>query len=185
MFDEVESVILSALFVSKSPLDIEDLYKEINNIYIKNKKMKKISKDGVMRIIENINDKLSQYNLPFEVKRFPSEKYDLVIKERYFKYVENLAPHKEFSRATLQTLALIAYKSPIKQKDVVKIRGQRAPQHIKELIEKGFVKAEKVKNYKVLRITKKFLDYFGLRNEEELRKFFAEREIKEEEFGRV
>ncbi len=181
--DELESIILSALFVSQEALSINEIYRVLNKKYILDKKMKKISKEGIVKTIDEINKKIKEYNLPFEIKKLPNEKYDLTIQSKYFRYVEDLAPYKEFSRATLQTLALIAYKSPIKQKDVIEIRGYRAHEQIKELIERGFVKAEKTGNVKILKITKKFLDYFGLKNEKELKEFFESKAIKEEDFG--
>ncbi len=178
MFDEIESIIISALFVSQNPLKVHELYNVLNN---KNSS-KKLTKDHIESLLLSIDKKFKENNLPFSIRKLPNESYDLTIREAYLKYVEHLAPYKDFSRATLQTLALIAYRSPIKQKEVVRIRGHRAYEQIKELINRGFVSVEKVGNYNVLRITKKFLRYFGLKNENELREFFAKRDIKEEDF---
>jgi chromosome segregation and condensation protein ScpB len=69
-------------------------------------------------------------------------------------------------------LGLIAVKHPVKQSIVVKIIGNKAYDYIKLLAEKGFVKAKKAGNTKLLEITPKFESYFG-KNIEEIKKMGA------------
>lgn len=182
-FDELESVILAALFTSQDPLTINEIYRVINDKYVLKKGMKKISKKGIEGILEKINTKLNNLGLPWLIEKKPNNSYDLIIKDEIFMYVEKLAPVRDFSRATLQTLALIAYRSPIEQKEVVRIRGQRAYKQIKELLERDFIKSERYKHTNILRISKKFLDYFGLKSEDELKEFFGKHYIENEDFN--
>ncbi len=183
MFDELESIILAALFTSQDPLSVNELYRVINDEYILKKGMKKISKKGVELILNRINEKLNAYGLPWIIEKKPNGSYDLIVRDEIFKYVEKLAPVRDFSRATLQTLALIAYRSPIEQKEVVRIRGQRAYEQIKELLERGFITSEKHKHTNILRVSKKFLNYFGLKSEDELKEFFGKHYIENEDFN--
>jgi chromosome segregation and condensation protein ScpB len=57
----------------------------------------------------------------------------------------------------------------VAQAEVVKLRGQRAYAHIKELIARGFVQAEDRGTTKVLHVTEELLRYFGAKTLGELR----------------
>jgi len=73
------------------------------------------------------------------------------------------AAEPELETAVLETLAYIAYRRGSRQCDVVRVRSNKAYTHIKELIEKGFLTAEKSGLSKFLRPTKKFYEYFKLK----------------------
>ena len=55
--------------------------------------------------------------------------------------VKNAAP-SELTKAVQATLGVIAYLNPAFQSDVVKVRGNKSYDHIKELKEKEFVKTK-------------------------------------------
>ena len=67
----------------------------------------------------------------------------------------------ELSRGELKTLAVIAYYAPVKQSDVVRIRGNRAYEHIRKLEEYGMIRCEKKGNTKIIYLAQGFYDYFG------------------------
>lgn len=68
----------------------------------------------------------------------------------------------EFSKAEQETLAIIAYKQPIKQSIVVKIRGNKAYDHIKKFVELNLVKRKKMGHTWELELTEEFYNYFKL-----------------------
>ena len=96
-------------------------------------------------------------------------KYCFRIKRELLGRVKYLAPHQDMSRGMLRTLSVIAYNSPVLQKEVVDIRGNGAYDHIDQLIERNFIKSEKEGRTKLLSVTQYFLDYFELDDLEELR----------------
>ena len=61
----------------------------------------------------------------------------------------------------MKTLAFIAYKQPLMQSNLVKVRSNKAYDHLKILEEKGFVSKEPKGRSYMLRTTKKFVEYFG------------------------
>ncbi|OPY51868.1 MAG: segregation and condensation protein B [Methanosaeta sp. PtaU1.Bin112] len=75
--------------------------------------------------------------------------------------VISFAP-KEIEAPLIRTLAIIAYKQPIKQSALVEIRGNKSYDHVKELERRGLVKAEKFSRTKLLSTTSGFADYFGI-----------------------
>jgi len=75
--------------------------------------------------------------------------------------VISFAP-KEIEAPLIRTLAIIAYKQPIKQSSLVEIRGNKSYDHVKELEKRGLIKAEKFSRTKLLSTTSGFADYFGI-----------------------
>ncbi len=98
--------------------------------------------------------------------------FELRVKAEHSDVVSKLAPDQDFSRAILQTLSAIAYKNPVKQSKIVRLRGNRAYDHLKELISRGFIRKEPHGHTQMISVTSKFLEYFGLRTPEELKEYF-------------
>jgi segregation and condensation protein B len=90
-------------------------------------------------------------------------------------YLERLNPEKppKYSRAVLETLAIIAYRQPVTRGDIEEIRGVTvSPQTIKSLEERGWIEVighrEAPGRPALFATTKSFLDDLGLRSLEEL-----------------
>ena len=89
----------------------------------------------------------------------------------YLPYLERLNPERppKYSRAVLETLAIIAYRQPVTRGDIEDIRGVTvASQIIKVLEERGWVDVVGHRDTPgrpaLLATTKKFLDDLGLRS---------------------
>ncbi|WP_316246147.1 SMC-Scp complex subunit ScpB [Cellvibrio japonicus] len=99
-----------------------------------------------------------------------------------FQVRENLAPWvnrlweekpQKYSRALLETLALIAYRQPITRGDIEEIRGVAVSSHImKTLLERDWVKVVGHRDVpgrpSLYATTRQFLDYFNLKSLDEL-----------------
>lgn len=105
--------------------------------------------------------------------------------------VRDLIP-PELPVALTKTLAIIAAKKPVKQSVVVRIRGNKAYDHVKKLENLGFVTSQRFGSTKILDLTEKFFKYFQLKEIERSEKFKldpeteaavakAEKEAEEEE----
>ncbi len=68
----------------------------------------------------------------------------------------------EFTKAEQETLAIIAFKQPIKQSVIVKIRGNKAYDHIKKFVELELIKKKKQGHTHELSLSQEFYDYFGV-----------------------
>ena len=78
-----------------------------------------------------------------------------------------------FSRALLETLALIAYRQPITRAEIEAVRGVTVnPNIIKTVIERSWVRVVGQRDVpghpELLGTTREFLDYFGLKTLDEL-----------------
>ncbi|MBT4175121.1 SMC-Scp complex subunit ScpB [archaeon] len=89
-------------------------------------------------------------------------KFKLNIRKNYNYLTTDLAAGTELDAPTQATLAIIAYKQPILQSDIIKMRGNTAYDHIKALKEKGFLGSEKKGRTRLLKLTPTFYDYFDV-----------------------
>ena len=90
-------------------------------------------------------------------------------------YLDRLNPEKppRYSRAVLETLAIIAYRQPVTRGDIEDVRGVAvASQIVKQLEDRGWVEAigyrESPGRPALLATTKQFLDDLGLASLEQL-----------------
>jgi segregation and condensation protein B len=79
----------------------------------------------------------------------------------------------KYSRALLETLALVAYRQPITRGEIEQIRGVTVnPNIIKTLLERGWIRVIGHRDVpgrpELLGTTREFLDYFGLQNLDDL-----------------
>ena len=93
----------------------------------------------------------------------------LRVKAPYVDRVAHLAPQQDIPQPVLRTLAVIAYNHPATQADVVRTRGNKAYEHIHELVERGLVRGEEHGRTLMLHLTYEFLRHFGLSTIDEFR----------------
>ena len=106
----------------------------------------------------------------YELKRVASG-YRLQVRQRYSPWVSRLLEEKppRYSRALLETLALIAYRQPATRGDIEAVRGVAvSPNILRTIIERGWIRAvgqrETPGRPTLYGTTRAFLDYFGLQN---------------------
>jgi len=90
----------------------------------------------------------------------------------------------KYSRALLETLALVAYRQPITRGEIEQIRGVAVnPNIIKTLLERGWVRVVGHRDVpgkpELLGTTKDFLDYFGLKKLDDLPTLVQLKEMEE------
>lgn len=101
------------------------------------------------------------------------EKYKLNVESEYSYLVRRLVSEAELPPAQMETLALIAYKAPVLQSDIVDARSARAYDHIKDIMDRGFVERERDGRTYRLHVTDKFYDYFEVEDQDELGTVFS------------
>lgn len=97
------------------------------------------------------------------------------VRQNYSREISRLWPERpqKYSRALLETLALIAYRQPITRAEIELVRGVAVnPNIVKTLMEREWVRVVGHRDVpgrpELLGTTKSFLDYFGLRSIDEL-----------------
>jgi segregation and condensation protein B len=90
------------------------------------------------------------------------EGWHMRVKPDLLPKVAHLTPYSDLKDGHKRTLALIVYREPARQSDIVHIQGNKVYNYIKFLRRKGLVKAEKEGRTVKLTVTKEFERYFGL-----------------------
>lgn len=99
--------------------------------------------------------------------------WKLTVGEKYMDTVLNIMPHTELSRAIMSSLAVIAWKAPVLQSDVVDIRGNKCYSHIKELVEMGYITKKPHGRSYMIKLAQRFYEYFDLNGKQEVKEKFA------------
>jgi len=90
------------------------------------------------------------------------DRYQMQIRPEYTEEVSKFAKGGAIAERYLRTLTVIALKQPILKSTVIKLRGTGAYEHIKYLIDNGFIDAVKKGRTHELTTTDKYADMFGL-----------------------
>jgi segregation and condensation protein B len=101
-----------------------------------------------------------------------NNKWKMTVRARYASDIQHIASETEFSGPILKTLAIIAFKSPVLQADIIAMRGQGAYDHVKALVKEKFITKEEEGRSYILKITDKFYNYFDVQGDEEIREVF-------------
>lgn len=165
--DDPKRLMEAALFISAGPLSIQQLAKVCNLGTL----------GSVRSTVEDLQEEYEESGSAIVIEKVSSG-YRMMVDEELEEKIKHLAPDKEISSSALKTLAIIAYEEPVRQSEVVKVRGNKAYRYIKELEEREFVNSEKDGRTKLLSTTKKFKEYFQL---EDIEKALEERKTSEKE----
>lgn len=113
--------------------------------------------------------------------------YRLQVRERFAPWVGRLWEERpqRYSRAMLETLALIAYRQPITRGEIEDVRGVAVNSHIvKTLLEREWIRVVGHRDVPgrpaMFATTKAFLDHFNLKNLDQLPPLAALRELEPE-----
>ena len=119
----------------------------------------------------------------FELKEVASG-YRLQIREKYSPWVGRLWEERpqRYSRAMLETMALIAYRQPITRGEIEDVRGVAVNSHIvKTLLEREWIRVVGYRDVPgkpaMFATTKGFLDHFNLKSLDELPPLVELREL--------
>jgi segregation and condensation protein B len=153
-----------ALYASGRPMSLEELAKA----------GRITSKRRLAEIMVELSRKINTTFSAIELKQIEGPMYSLQLKPEYNTIAKRFATKPLLSTAALRTLSYVVYLQPVTTVELVQRRGSQAYSHLKDLLEIGFVQAEKQGRSRVFRTTANFADYFGLsHNPEEQRKQVA------------
>ena len=153
-------LIEAALYVTGKPLDVGVLGSILN--------MR--SEEKIRKLATILKEKYAQHPGALEVLELSDGRYVMQLKPGFSKSVKRLATRQLLTPGPLKTLSYIALRQPVPQSHVVKVRGNLAYGHVKQLRDIGLISEEKLGRSKVLRTTASFCDYFNLSQDSRLMK---------------
>ncbi|MFA5803727.1 MAG: SMC-Scp complex subunit ScpB [Melioribacteraceae bacterium] len=173
------SVIEALIFASDDPLTPVEIINAIKEI---DGSDTEITEDDIEKTVDELNIQYDQNGIAFTILKI-AHGYIHATKPDHSKYVGYLSTEKtkrRLSPASLETLAMIAYKQPLTKPELESIRGVNSDYTLNTLLEKNLVtisgRAETVGRPLLYVTTDEFLKYFGLKQISDLPK---PREIEE------
>jgi segregation and condensation protein B len=163
------------IFASDKPLTSLDITELVNNAF--GFMEDKISLDQVEAAIEGITEKYNSEFYPFEMRQSGGG-WQFLTKKDYHKTIAQLNGDKflkRLSSASLETLAIIAYKQPVTKGEIESIRGVSSDYAVQKLLEKELIiisgRNEKMPGHPLVYSTSRnFMDYFGINSADDLPK---------------
>lgn len=163
------------IFASDKPLTTLEITELVNNAlsFMEDK----ISLDQVEAAIEGITEKYASEFYPFEMKQSGGG-WQFLTKKDFHKTIAQLNGDKflkRLSAASLETLAIVAYKQPVTKGEIEAIRGVSSDYAVQKLLEKELIiitgRNEKLPGHPLVYATSKnFMDYFGINSADDLPK---------------
>lgn len=133
-------------------------------------------KDDFKEMISEINKELESSGRPYKILEIAGG-YQFATRKEYGELLQQTYKskiRKRLSQASLETLAIIAYKQPISKPEIEKIRGVNSNEIVNSLIDKSFVqisgRSEEIGKPLLYSTTKDFLKTFGLNSINDLPK---------------
>ncbi|MGZ8946203.1 MAG: SMC-Scp complex subunit ScpB [Methylococcaceae bacterium] len=162
---EIKRIVEAILFAAKNPMTA----KQVQQVF---PELEQPDLQDIQTAIEAITE---EYHLrPIELKRMASG-YRFQVRQELSRWVTRLFAEKppKYSRALLETLAIIAYRQPVTRGDIEDIRGVSVSSSIiQTLLEREWIRVIAYKEVPgrpgLYATTKQFLDYFNLTTLNEL-----------------
>jgi segregation and condensation protein B len=143
-----EKILEAALFMSSRPLMLDELGKilGVHSLGYVKEILEKLQKDYSGKGIEIVNT---------------PQGWVMQVRQEFLGKVAHLTPYADISEGCKRTLAIIAYKEPVQQSEIIKIQGNKAYSYLKHLQKRNLIKAEKKGRTKIIKLTQEFERYFG------------------------
>ncbi|MEM4389847.1 MAG: SMC-Scp complex subunit ScpB [Candidatus Micrarchaeia archaeon] len=143
-------IIEAALFQSSRPLRLED-FARITGIAAPGK---------LEELLRQLQAEYEQRGSPIQIV-FENSAWLMRLRAAYAQKVAEFAREAEVSKGGLRLLAFVSQNEGVTQAKAVKVLGSTVYDYVRELVESGFITAEKRGRTRVLRTTQKFKDYFS------------------------
>ena len=171
---ELKNIIEAALLVAGQPLTIEKLLTMFPS-------ESPPAREEVRAVLEWLAE---EYANPGGALKQIDRAWRFQTREKYAPWITRLAEERpvRYSRALLETLAIIAYRQPVTRGDIENIRGVSVSTDIiKTLLGREWIRQVGVRNVPgrpaLYGTTREFLEHFNLKNLEELPPLSALRDL--------
>ena len=150
MDEELKHMVEAILFAAARKLELE----EMANLC-------KRSPEEVLSILTELKAQLDASSSPTMLLQ-DGTAWKLTVREKYVQVIKKVVTKTELPKGILETLAVVAYKVPVLQSKVIKVRTNKAYDHLSQLENSGFITREKSGRTKLIKLTPKFFEYFDI-----------------------
>ena len=178
---ELKLILEAVLFSAQKPLSVKELrdvfagaveHAEDNELA---RGLKKLKEEQITAALEELAREHATGSRSFRLVCVAGA-WQFVTEPEYAPWLKALVGHKarppRLSQPALETVAIIAYRQPLTRAEIEQVRGVAVDGVMQTLLERGLVqqvgRAEVVGRPMTYGTTRLFLEYFGLRNLEDL-----------------
>ena len=146
------TLIEAALYVTGRPIDVKTLG-SVTGFR---------SEDKTRELARQLKANYGNNGSCLEILELSDGRFVMQLKPQYVTHVKRLTTRQLLTSGPMKTLSFIAYRQPVTQSYLAKVRGNLTYSHVKQLREMGLIAEERLGRTKVLRTTPNFADYFNL-----------------------
>ena len=146
------TLIEAALYVTGRPIDVKTLG-SVTGFR---------SEDKTRELARQLKASYGNNGSCLEILELSDGRFVMQLKPQYVTHVKRLTTRQLLTSGPMKTLSFIAYRQPVTQSYLAKVRGNLTYSHVKQLREIGLIAEERLGRTKVLRTTPNFADYFNL-----------------------
>ena len=161
--EHVKRVLEAALLSTPDPLTVQQLRRLFAG---------QVDADNIRKVLDELKGEWSERSIELTTV---ASGWRFRVKPQYQEFIDRITNEKppRYSRAVLETLAIVAYRQPVTRGDIEEIRGVAvSPPTLKALEERGWIETvghrETPGRPALFATTRKFLDDLNLRSLEEL-----------------
>ncbi len=151
MNDDLKTKLEALLFASARAMSADELAKLL----------REKDTEAIRRALAEIADDLAKKESSLMLIE-DGGNYRFAVREKYLPFVRKVVTKTELPKTILETLAVIAYKAPILQSKLIKIRTNKAYDHLRHLEKTSYITREKSGRTKLIKLTQKFYTYFDI-----------------------
>lgn len=161
--DRTKTIVEALLFSSASPVKPARLAEAAE-----------VDRKELDRIVGTLNEEYDGEGRSFHIVELAGG-YQMLTRSEFFPYIQRLVKTRtsdKLTQATLETLAIIAYKQPIIRADLEAIRGVQCGQIVRNLLDRRLIRVagrdDRLGHPILYGTTKRFLELFGLKSLKDL-----------------
>jgi len=165
---KLKNIVEAALLAADEPLTVDQIARLFRPDEVEEETLRTDLRDVLKTLTEEAADR------GYELARVASG-YRYQVRQDLSPWISRLWEEKppRYTRALLETLALVAYKQPVTRGDIEQVRGVSVSQNImRTLLERGWIRVvgqrEVPGRPSMYGTTREFLDYFGLKSLDQL-----------------
>ncbi len=127
---QIEAIIEAVLFASGDAVSVDKLCE-----------ITEVDKTTLLSVVAHLSDTMNYERRGIKIIRV-GDKYQMATRGEFSEYVQKITPPKKrnpLSKATLEVLAIVAYKQPVTRTTIEAIRGVNSDNSVTRLLELGLI----------------------------------------------
>ncbi len=178
--NELRRIVEAILFAAARRMELSEIAK-----------LCKAREEDVLRVLNDWSAELNSSEASTTLVQDTSG-WKLTVKDQFINVIKRVVSKTELPKSIMETLAVVAYKAPVLQSKVIKLRTNKAYDHLNFLEKGNFISREKSGRTKLIKLAAKFFEYFDIdprrlkqkfTNVQELEKAIEQKEKDIEAFG--